>query len=194
VISAKPDPKLAKFIAGMKAPGMAPDELQRRLKAYLAHDARLADIVRHQIFRTPTIKPKPKLDQFVRSYRPGRPAAYDESECRVLITQLGDMVDELGGAVEKIEQAEKVFAAKMALGTRDSVVFKTGEQCVAYLSKSGAELKKTLKSVQVPKANGKAEVTLKDVYAAASVLITAAVVVAEVSRRIVKWQKERKVG
>jgi len=190
--SVQPDPKQAKFIAGMRAPGMAPEELQRRLKEYLRHDARLAAIVRHQIFRTALIKPKAKLDQFVRSYKPGRPTSFDESECRVLIAQLGDMVDELTTAAREVARTEQVFAAQMALGTADSMVFKNGAECVAYLSKSGTELKRTLASVQIPKANGKPEVTLKDVYAAASMLITAAMLFAEVSRRVVKWQKDPK--
>ncbi len=188
----KPNPEQAKFIAGMKAPGMDSDELNRRLNEYLKHEARLDDIVRHQIFRKPGIKPKAKLDQLVRTYKPGRPAEYEKSEARELVEQVSDLLDDIGGAIEQFEKAEKLFVAQKELGTRDSLVFKTAEECVAHLSKSGAELKKTVKSVRVPKADGKPEATVKEVYATASVLIAAAMLAAEVSKAIVKWHEQLK--
>jgi hypothetical protein len=190
--AAKPDPKLARFIAGTKAPALDPTELQRRLKNYLQYEARLDAIVRQQIFRTPVIRPKAQLDRLIRTYKPGRPDSYEQSEARVLVTQVSDLVDELGSAIEKFQQAEKVFAEQKALGNPDSRVFKTAEECVGYLSKSGAELKKTLKAVHVPKTGGKPDATVKDVHAAASLLITAAMLVAEVSRRVVKGHEQLK--
>lgn len=188
----RPDPKQARFIAGMKAPAIDPGVLQQRLKDYLKHEARLDAIVRQQIFRAPVIKPKPQLDRLVRTYKPGRPAAHNESEARVLVTQVSDLVDELGGAVEKFGQAEKVVAEQMTLGSTDSLVFKNGEECLAFLSKSRMQLQKTMKSIQVPKPGNKPEVTVKEVYAAASVAITAAVLATEVSRRFTKWHEQRK--
>jgi hypothetical protein len=190
--AARPDPKQARFIAGMKAPGMDPDALQRRLKDYLKHEARLDAIVRQPIFRAPVVKPKPQLDRLLRTYKPGRPAAFDESDARVLLTQVSDLVDEIGGAIGSFEQAEKVVAEQVALGSRDSLVFKNGQECLAYLSKSATQLKQTVKSVHMPKAGNKPELTVKEVYAAASVLITAAMVVAEVSRRFAKWHEQHK--
>jgi hypothetical protein len=190
-MASPPDPKAARFIAGMKAPACSPDELQRRLKDYLKHEARLDAIVRQRIFRVPLIRPKPQLDRLVRTYKPGRPGLYEEPEARVLVTLLADLVDEFGSAIASLEQAEKVVAGQQALGTRDSEVFKSAEQCLAFLSKSGAQLKQTVKSVQVPKAGGKPEVTVKEVYAAASVLITAALLVAEVSKRFCRWHAQR---
>lgn len=192
--TSKVSSRQATFIAGMKGPQLDPVEMERRLAAFLKSEARLDDAIRQRIFAKPEIRPKAKLANLVRTYKPGHPQGFEKSETRELVEQCADLLDELASASEQIEKFAKALEAEVGIVSKDSAAHKLGEQCLAYLSKSNTQLKKSIREIKVPKADGAPEATLKSLYGAASAGIMAALLVAEIVKAARQWRDKLKAG
>ena len=176
----------------MKGSQLDAAEVEKRFKTYLKVEARLDSLIRARIFAQPRIKAPPKLAKFVQTYQPNAPAQYEESEIEALVKDTKDFNYDMIEAKEALEGVETAVDGQARLPTRDSPAFSSSKELLDHLSSGCTKIDKTMTSIKMPKPGGKPEVALKDIYAAASALITVAVVVEAVARKAKTLFEDRK--
>lgn len=162
------------FVVGSAHPPPKPEQAEKMLKEFLRHEARLDDLVRRAI--TSTARPKPKLRELIVQGDKGRIDAHD-NDPRALREQAADLMDELKERVDRLAEIERILVAEKGTALKASDAHETANRCLAVLQAHRSKVERSMREVRVPKTTGAQPKDLQSIYAAASAMLAAAVVV-----------------
>jgi hypothetical protein len=168
--------KDASFVVGMKSPSLAPGQADKLLKDFLSYDARLSDSVREGIASSEPIALKGPLAEMCLAYGKHQPLEIKD-DGRKLLDELRKLLSRLKSQRDGLDEIESLLKVQGGSTKAGSEASKQVSACLTFLSDAQSKLDKTVRQIQIPKAGGKPDVLVKQIYDSTSAVIVAAIMV-----------------